>query len=608
MLKAEADDEDTREERKRRMNERRREQARDGAGRPRKTGWRRFAAALQAQDADAPPTLFLADGLWRDVLAFTWTSADACPAAPQIEATLRQTLARTKPANFHIPPQRTPPRWVSRAGTRSDRGHLRIRDRVRPGNGIVRLVPDPQTPSRLRAWTLVTTLQELARPRGSFQAARGRKTTTRDFGADNWLDRLNKRARLCRPRSGGHRGRRRPGGPIDRGALASARRRYADRRPARTDRRQLAQALSLADAAQRSARQSPALLPFPPTFPIYIPKDKLANWFESYVEAMELNFWTGTELVGGSYDDAAQAMVGHAAAHATAATRVMHPRHLIFATGVSSIPYVPDLPGLADFGGTVVHSGAFKNAEQWSGKKALVLGTGTSGHDVAQELHAHGADVTMIQRSKTYVVSLQGSAERLRDLFRRHPVRGLRPAGDLDALPGAATLLSTLDRARPRGRQGAARRAREARLPAALRRRRDRLPDDVSAARRRLLFQRRLLRPDHRRQNRPAAIFRHRKLRRARRAGCATAASCRPTCWCWRPATRTSRTPCAPIWATPSPTRSARSGASTRAASCATCGGAPRSRGCGSPPAVWRNAGFSRAIWRSRSRRWRPGC
>src|SRR6185369_6441671 len=43
-------------------------------------------------------------------------------------------------------------------------------------------------------------------------------------------------------------------------------------------------------------------LPFPPTFPVYIPKDKLANWLESYVEAMELNFWTDHELAGGSYD------------------------------------------------------------------------------------------------------------------------------------------------------------------------------------------------------------------------------------------------------------------------------------------------------------------
>ena len=36
-----------------------------------------------------------------------------------------------------------------------------------------------------------------------------------------------------------------------------------------------------------------------------------------------------------------------------------------------------------------------------------MLGSGTSGHDVAQELHAHGADVSIIQRSKTYVVSLK---------------------------------------------------------------------------------------------------------------------------------------------------------------------------------------------------------
>ena len=44
-------------------------------------------------------------------------------------------------------------------------------------------------------------------------------------------------------------------------------------------------------------------MPFPPNFPVYIPKDMLSNWFESYVEAMELNFWTGTELVSGSYDE-----------------------------------------------------------------------------------------------------------------------------------------------------------------------------------------------------------------------------------------------------------------------------------------------------------------
>ena len=46
-------------------------------------------------------------------------------------------------------------------------------------------------------------------------------------------------------------------------------------------------------------------LPFPPNWPAYIPKDKLANWFEAYVEAMELNYWPGTEFEGGRYDEEA---------------------------------------------------------------------------------------------------------------------------------------------------------------------------------------------------------------------------------------------------------------------------------------------------------------
>src|SRR5512146_1436984 len=75
-----------------------------------------FETAVQAGDAGAAAGLFLPDGLWRDVLAFTWTIGTMA-GRPAIEAMLRETLTRTKPANFHIPPKRTPPRWVNRAGT-----------------------------------------------------------------------------------------------------------------------------------------------------------------------------------------------------------------------------------------------------------------------------------------------------------------------------------------------------------------------------------------------------------------------------------------------------------------------------------------------------------
>jgi putative flavoprotein involved in K+ transport len=42
-----------------------------------------------------------------------------------------------------------------------------------------------------------------------------------------------------------------------------------------------------------------------------------------------------------------------------------------------------------------MHSGAYTSGTEWKGRRALVLGTGNSGHDVAQDLHAGGAEVSL---------------------------------------------------------------------------------------------------------------------------------------------------------------------------------------------------------------------
>jgi putative flavoprotein involved in K+ transport len=88
--------------------------------------------------------------------------------------------------------------------------------------------------------------------------------------------------------------------------------------------------------------------------------------------------------------------------------RRMRPRHLVMANGVSSIPVMPRLPGLEEFRGTVRHSSQYGSGLDWRGKRALVIGTGTSGHDVAQDLAVSGAaEVTLVQRRPTQVVSLK---------------------------------------------------------------------------------------------------------------------------------------------------------------------------------------------------------
>ena len=91
--------------------------------------------------------------------------------------------------------------------------------------------------------------------------------------------------------------------------------------------------------------------------------------------------------------------------------RVMHPRHVVLATGVSGIPNVPDIPGLKNFSGKVVHSSQYDDGENWKGKRAIVVGTGNSGHDIAQDLYSSGAEVTLVQRSPTLIVSIEPSAQ-----------------------------------------------------------------------------------------------------------------------------------------------------------------------------------------------------
>ena len=107
---------------------------------------------------------------------------------------------------------------------------------------------------------------------------------------------------------------------------------------------------------------------FPPNWPAYIPKDKLAAWFEAYVESMELNYWTATEFEGGTYDEK-EGRWSVVLRRADGTKREMHPRHVVMATGVSGIPNLPDIPTLRNFGGTILHSSQYNDGEAWKGKR-----------------------------------------------------------------------------------------------------------------------------------------------------------------------------------------------------------------------------------------------
>jgi putative flavoprotein involved in K+ transport len=70
----------------------------------------------------------------------------------------------------------------------------------------------------------------------------------------------------------------------------------------------------------------------------------------------------------------------------------------------------------------VLHSSQYTDGEEWQGRKALVIGTGNSGHDIAQDLHSSGAQVTLVQRSPTLITNIEPSAQLAYALYDEGPL------------------------------------------------------------------------------------------------------------------------------------------------------------------------------------------
>jgi putative flavoprotein involved in K+ transport len=366
------------------------------------------------------------------VLALTWR-IETVSGSDAILRELATHTARARPSGFKLDSRRTAPRNVRRAGTDAIEAIFGFETAQGRGSGVLRLTPDEA--GAFKAWTLLTALDEIkgheerlgrSRPQG--------KAYSRDFRGPNWLD-LRKAA--------AEYGDREPAvlvvGGGQAGLSIAARLTQLDVDTLIVDRearigdnwRKRYHALVLHN--QVHVNHLP-YMPFPPNWPAYIPKDKLAAWFEAYVESMELNYWTGSEFAGGSYDETAKRW-SVLVRRADGTTREMHPRHVVMATGVSGIPSLPDIPSLRNFRGEILHSSEYEDGEAWKGKTALVIGSGNSGHDIAQDLHSAGAKVTLVQRSSTMIVNVEPSAQLQYALYDEGP-----PLEDCDLITASMPL------------------------------------------------------------------------------------------------------------------------------------------------------------------------
>jgi putative flavoprotein involved in K+ transport len=349
-----------------------------------------FASTLARGDHAATAALFHDESYWRDMLAFSWNIA-TFEGPTAIRAMLESCAAATAAREWRIDGVPTTAgdtieAWLTfETAAAHGRGHLRLR------NG--------------RCFTLLTVMTDLA----GFEEPRG---ATRPLGAEHraarsrrsWLElRRDEEATLgvteqpyCVIVGGGQGGialgarLRQLGVPaiiVERNARPgdSWRNRY--------------DSLCLHDTVWYDHLP---YIPFPEHWPVYTPKDQLADWLEMYTKVMQLAYWGGTTCRRASYDNTTGTWTIEL--ERDGRELVLRPRQLVLATGMSGLPQIPEIPGAERFTGERCHSSAFRSAAPYRGKRCVVLGSNNSAHDIAEALWSQDADVTMIQRSGTTVV------------------------------------------------------------------------------------------------------------------------------------------------------------------------------------------------------------
>ncbi|KAI9878888.1 MAG: hypothetical protein M1830_010244 [Pleopsidium flavum] len=295
---------------------------------------------------------------------------------------------------------------------------LTVETDVGRGRGLVRLLQDQEDGGKWKAFTLFTTMHEL---KGHEETIRGRRPTGVAHGGQpgrkNWQERRVAEQNL--------EGEMDPTvlilGAGQAGLTAAARLKQlgvenliVDRNPRIGDNwRKRYHQLVLHDPVWYDHLP---YVNFPEHWPVFTPKDKLADWFESYAKILELNVWTKTTLKDSHWDESKRhwtVTLEREFPDGKKETRTLHPHHIIQATGHSGEMNFPYIKGMEDFQGSgLCHSSQFTGAtSEGQGKHAIVVGCCNSGHDIAQDYYEHGYDVTMVQRSSTYVMSSKAGLE-----------------------------------------------------------------------------------------------------------------------------------------------------------------------------------------------------
>lgn len=407
-----------------------------------------FEAALANGNQAELAALFLVESYWRDQIGLTWDMRQY-HGRDSLLPPLLDAVRAMSASHFRTAPDRTAPVLTEFLEDQYVEGFFEFDMPHGVGQGTVRLRPDAAAPAGAVAYTLCTDLKSV----DGIEERHARKVSPEamepvfpihgfepDFEGQTWPEWRAARKGLAKGDpdvlilGGGHTG-------VMVGARLHAMGQsylIIDKceRPGDSWRNRYE---SLALHTVGSTNQLPYIRT-PEIFPDYIPKDRWADWIESYVNLMGLTYWSSTELLRSRFDEATGRWRCEVRC-ADGTIRTLRPIHIVLAFGaVGSQPLIPHLPDLDRFIGPVIHSKYFKTGRDFAGQKVLVVGTSTSAHDIALDLYNKGAQVTMSQRGPAIITRLVEGVEHngnyvsgkmsVDEADQRRGANGIRPLRD----------------------------------------------------------------------------------------------------------------------------------------------------------------------------------
>jgi putative flavoprotein involved in K+ transport len=122
----------------------------------------------------------------------------------------------------------------------------------------------------------------------------------------------------------------------------------------------------------------------PKDYPRYPSKDQFADYMEQYAKHFNLHIEHGVEVTK-------VLKQGNSWAVDTASGEVWNAPIVIIATGLNSIPIIPNWAHRSDYKGQFLHSADYATGRDFAGKRVLVIGCGNSGAEISADLVENGA-------------------------------------------------------------------------------------------------------------------------------------------------------------------------------------------------------------------------